>query len=463
MAGTSAGRTDDLAAAADRHVPRTGLAASSNPVHPLLALQRSAGNRATARAVASLRAAAPSPRQSAEPGGVNGRLAVQRTPHWLRDGPGRPHQVVEFAEETEKTVLATTAFVIANPLLGGYVNQRDGAGYIENWLRKWQEFNDAGVVPPLLHAAAGYAIEAVSCFIIKQQAPPAGTVVEMQVPFGSTRPDLVLYDATTRTVLSWLDITASRSTDHVENKAGDWAKVNNAEIIYQSITDVDLAQMRANQAQPDRPQLVDRGNARRLYVAGLVRNIIEERESALRTAHFRDNVLSGFPKWSECPRGWSATKYGTERQRFFADKLGIRATAKQVAAMLYAADVTPSPYFPKTTTQPKPPKVSARVGAQLLAEAAAGKGWPGVTLSDEQRRAVRLAQEDRAFGTLTTHREAAVDDLGEPVLGGGGMKRRRPVSSGGKPPRPENPRPLKRARSDLGPAPAVPDAGSGLG
>lgn len=374
------------------------------------------------------------------------RAIVQRTPTWLRDGT-RDQRVVNFAESVERRVLSAYGFVLANPSLGAHaaLSTRDRDGHIGQWLREWAA-GGAGAFPwPMFHANAGYAIESLATFLSLGDAP-VGTYAMAQVVKGNTRPDLVLYDSAGRE-LAWLDITARRSQGHVEQKAGDWLKPDNAEILYPSFTDSDFAVMQVNDLDPTKPTQMDT-NVRLLLATGMTRNTIELEEQELRRGYLRDHYLILL---RSSLAGFSPAKKRTMTVDYFKDTFPANAdqmTTKNIANMLYAVGATVSVYFPSTSGGARVPTgLSKRAGDALIAQLATSAAWPDVTLADDRKGAIRRDIEEELFRTSGRTRARPVDDLEATREDERSAKRRRVVVPGtrGKP-LPKRP-PLERAGS----------------
>lgn len=140
---------------------------------------------------------------------------------------------------------ATDAFqyVLSVPSLGGLAGLN---GYTRLWVRLWTDFLQ-GRPSQLMKAAFGYVIETLVCNPLSgfMPIPPSGYNFLMQLPVGGTRPDVVLVHGTTQ--ITWLDLTASGSADHIFSKEGWDKKIPMyAEITYPSVSPSDVELMRKN-------------------------------------------------------------------------------------------------------------------------------------------------------------------------------------------------------------------------
>ena len=140
---------------------------------------------------------------------------------------------------------AAFEYAIAVPALGALA---DLNGYTRLWAEKWADFV-AGRAPKLMAATFGYVVESL---VSEKNSPyypasPGGYRILTQVPVGGTRPDIVLVDADTSAHVAWVDLTASKSVDHIFDKDGWDSKVSMyAEVSYPSLDPGYMALMHQN-------------------------------------------------------------------------------------------------------------------------------------------------------------------------------------------------------------------------
>lgn len=195
----------------------------------LLALQRSAGNRAVTDL---LRAGAPVQRD------------VENATYGGTDEDGKV-VAKSFFDAINSAAQEAYKYVVAVPSLGAYAGLN---GYTQHWHSLWTSYTSGGR-PKLMAAAFGYVIESL---VSDPRSPihpaaPSGYSVVPQVTYGGTRPDLVLRLKKGTTDLAWCDLTASQSVDHIYDKEGWETKVGIfAEVTYPSLEPGTLALMVQN-------------------------------------------------------------------------------------------------------------------------------------------------------------------------------------------------------------------------
>lgn len=151
-------------------------------------------------------------------------------------------------------------YVLSVPSLGGYANLN---GYTELWVTKWNKYL-RGEKVDLMAATFGYVIESLVCEGASEFYPgaPADCSVAAQVTSGGTRPDLVLRLTNGTKDIAWLDLTASKSADHIFDKDGWKEKVKIfAEVTYPSLDPGSLSfmvQNKDNQGELDAEEVKKR-------------------------------------------------------------------------------------------------------------------------------------------------------------------------------------------------------------
>lgn len=233
----------------------------------LVALQRTAGNRAVQRLLSAQgqppqyttglteqpMASAPTPaqvqaRSAAEDTALQSAPKQQALPfqqtvatqRQVAETPGGDHSAVAGLVVQRREILyrrqdaQLNAYMTALDTLVGQAatwalnidNVPDGAG---GYYDRWKNLSIAylgdpdHVVDPFLCAAYGYAVETRTNELLDSLAGnlPAGWTVNKQVTVGMTRPDIVIFD-TTPTAVAWIDLTSDSpsSVGHIQKKAG---------------------------------------------------------------------------------------------------------------------------------------------------------------------------------------------------------------------------------------------------
>lgn len=185
--------------------PQAGL----HPRHQdILALQRSAGNAATAALLARQRP----PTRPAAP--ASAPLPVQRrvSVRGLFDSRGTYREVKSLDTSTEQLITEVDQKtdqarlqVINRPMFTGLDELVRTDGHVDLWVRSWRTAASSplGIYPGQAASEYGYAVESLTTHLLGGSA--AGWALSYQIAAGSTRPDIV---ATKGSVTAWLDLTA---------------------------------------------------------------------------------------------------------------------------------------------------------------------------------------------------------------------------------------------------------------
>lgn len=201
------------------------------PLHPVLALQRAAGNRAVAAWCAAQHdqsvpggagRALPgeghhaSPRGGRDAGAVVAPavVALQRAIIWHNHD--KEGALTKFGDGLGALVDVAAAEILAKPDAVQAVN-----GYVDLWHATYQAFMAGEDMSAFIHARFGYAVEALTCAKVAAGALdlPDGWRFDLQVASGMTRPDIVVSDDK-GVQQGWFDITSDASTGHIFKKTG---------------------------------------------------------------------------------------------------------------------------------------------------------------------------------------------------------------------------------------------------
>ena len=157
----------------------------------------------------------------------NSWASVQRTVEnatYNTKDEGLKKTAKDFFDLVNGAVQTAYQYVVAVPSLGPL---RKLDGHTEQWCKVWDELIGGGK-PAVMAAAFGYAVESLvsieeSPYAIKV---PAEYALFPQFVSGGTRPDLIFRLQKGEEDIAWVDITASKSTDHIFQKEGWGKKVN---------------------------------------------------------------------------------------------------------------------------------------------------------------------------------------------------------------------------------------------
>jgi hypothetical protein len=178
----------------------------------------------------------------------NSWASVQRTVEnatYNTKDEGLKKTAKDFFDLVNGAVQTAYQYVVAVPSLGPL---RKLDGHTEQWCKVWDELIGGGK-PAVMAAAFGYAVESLvsieeSPYAIKV---PAEYALFPQFVSGGTRPDLIFRLQKGEEDIAWVDITASKSTDHIFQKEGWGKKVNVfAEVTYPSLDEATWLLMQQN-------------------------------------------------------------------------------------------------------------------------------------------------------------------------------------------------------------------------
>ncbi len=151
----------------------------------------------------------------------------------------------DFFDLVNDAVQTAYEYVVSVPSLGPL---RELDGHTWEWCRQWGELMTGGK-PATMAAAFGYAVESLvgveeSPYAIKV---PTDYAIYPQFVSGGTRPDLVLRLQKGDDDIAWVDVTASKSADHIfQKEAWDKKVAVFAEVTYPSLDDAAWGMMIAN-------------------------------------------------------------------------------------------------------------------------------------------------------------------------------------------------------------------------
>lgn len=244
-------------------------------------------------------------------------------------------------------------------------------GYMERFLQDWIKWTDASSGKPngsladnevgLMFARAGYWIESFATLVLKPDVP-VGLTVAFQIPMGSTRPDVVLFQGDN--VVSLLDITATGSVGHIDAKnSGIWGGKEGVyvnEIMYPSI---DFTPMRINHQKGILPSPDD-------DIDALLSDYNTSKdEGRIRHANFMGVIAEIGKTVQESTEPLPKSRRGPRRD-LMRDAIrlhfGVEYTPAQVGSILTYGGVSRETYGLTTG------KASSQVGEFLLKDKSAG-------------------------------------------------------------------------------------------
>jgi len=145
--------------------------------------------------------------------------------------------VKNFATLLDSCVEKAYKYVIAKPDLGKF---HDLDGHTSKWVQKIKNKKAGNALSTFF----GYAVESITGALLPSTFQDLK--VFTQASRGDTRPDIVL--RRNLKDIAWLDITASNSAGHINNKAGGWGDAAAAryavEVTYPSKTTEDFKELR---------------------------------------------------------------------------------------------------------------------------------------------------------------------------------------------------------------------------
>jgi hypothetical protein len=154
-----------------------------------------------------------------------------------------PHNTTSFEAKTYGEMAHTAACEINELVEGAYQSalqwgalNTSGSPHLANWQEAALAYNqNPAVVPKMIHARFGYAVETLASVKIKEMGEFNGLKASLQESSGHTRPDVVLRKD--KKVVAWLDITAEGSKGHIHKKQSSlWKRQPYiAELIYPSL------------------------------------------------------------------------------------------------------------------------------------------------------------------------------------------------------------------------------------
>lgn len=218
----------------------------------ILALQRSAGNAATAALFARRRPPSRPAAPASVPLSVQRRVSVRGgfdSSHTYRELKHHDSSTEQLITEVDRKTDQARLQVINRPMFTGLDDLVRDDGHVGLWVRSWRTAASSplGTYPGLAAGEYGYAVESLATHLLGKSA--AGWALAYQIAAGSTRPDIV---AMKGSVTVWLDLTAdsAASQKHIyTNKR--WHDYSvcpypHAEIVYPPVDMGAMALMLAN-------------------------------------------------------------------------------------------------------------------------------------------------------------------------------------------------------------------------
>lgn len=172
-------------------------------------------------------------------------------------------------------------YALFKPGLGEFASVQNG--HLEHWREVWNSYLFGGQ-PQLPAAAFGYVVETLT-ELLYLPAPPSGMKVAPQQTRGGTRPDYILTKEGND--IAWIDITASNSAGHIEDKAG-WNAIDSfVEVTYPSVNLADIkSASKSKEAETFNPDLDIGAAAERIKYAQKLRQFRKSWWRDLGTALF---------------------------------------------------------------------------------------------------------------------------------------------------------------------------------